>query len=87
MWIVTTNEELVNIARARRVVLQIESDGCTAIVMACFEDGECSVLARVSQPDDQDYVISTARAYYRSIQQSLRGGESFCNLCSHGEAT
>ena len=87
MWVMTPNEEIVNIARARRVVLQIEPDGYTATVIACFDDGECALLARVSQPGDQDYSISTARAYYRSIQQSLRNGEAFCNLCSHGQAT
>ena len=88
MWVVTTDNHLVNIAAARKIVIETDDNSDTAAIVAYFGDAEAPVtLAEATQRGDPNYAATVARAYYKAIQEALRDGEPFCNLCTRGEPT
>ena len=92
MWIMTTGNELVNIAGARRIVVEPDATGDTMRVVAYFGDPitvppASLTLAETTQRGDREYATTVANAYYRAIQEALRDGDPYCNLCDYGAAT
>ena len=81
MWVLTTDNELVNIAQARKIVIEAEPSGKphTVVVSAYFAGGDTAVLARAHQPNARD-ARSMAAACLKAIDESLRDGEGFCDL-------
>jgi hypothetical protein len=81
MWILTTENELVNITQAQKIVIEAEPSGKphTMVVLAYFVGGDRFVLARAHQPN-QRYARSMAAACLKAIDESLRDGEGFCDL-------
>ena len=81
MWILTTENELVNIEEARKIVIEAEPSDkpYTVVVLAYYAGGDKIVLARAHQRDER-YARSMAAACLNAIDESLRDGEGFCDL-------
>jgi L-fucose mutarotase/ribose pyranase (RbsD/FucU family) len=84
MWIVTTDNQTVNIAEARRLVVEAWASPEKVSVVAYYGSGDSIVLAEAHQPDAA-YARALADAYYKAIQNALCDGESFCDLNDHSE--
>ena len=80
MWVLTTENELVNIGEARKIAVQIEPSDkpYTVVLLAQYPDGATVVLARAHQRDER-YARSMAGACLRAIDEALRDGEHFCD--------
>lgn len=83
MWVLTTENELVNVGEARKIVIEAEPSARphTVVVSAYYPEGAALVLARAHQPDER-YARSMAAACLRAIDEALRDGEGFCDLSS-----
>ena len=84
MWIVTTDNQTVNVSGARRIVVEAPASPERVSVVAYYGDGESIVLAEAHQPDAA-YARALADAYYKAVQNALCDGDGFCDLNDHTE--